>query len=320
MKRFKKILYILNEPINEPLPSLARAMSLAKNNQADLTVLYVLPKLPFSYYSNNTNMDEQALKEKILNDEEQGLKKWLSPHCNNDNTEIKLRIGKKYMESIRCVLANNFDLVIKEADKPTWLDLFFGSDDMHLLRKCPCPVWMMKKDEKINYDKIIAAVDFDTEDFETCNDELNEIIIDLASSLSISDFASEHVVNIYDVPEEGFISLWADNPEKIKNTLFESELKIRKNKMNVFLKKLKTKIGDETYNYLSPTPHLIQGFPGREIPRFAQEMKADLVVMGTVARTGIAGVVIGNTAETVLSQLQCSVLAIKPKGFVSPVS
>jgi len=48
-------------------------------------------------------------------------------------------------------------------------------------------------------------------------------------------------------------------------------------------------------------------------------LQADLVVMGTVARTGIAGWLIGNTAEAILEQLQCSVLAVKPHGFVSPV-
>jgi nucleotide-binding universal stress UspA family protein len=42
--------------------------------------------------------------------------------------------------------------------------------------------------------------------------------------------------------------------------------------------------------------------------------------MGTVARTGISGFVMGNTAETILSQIDCSVLAIKPPGFETPVA
>jgi nucleotide-binding universal stress UspA family protein len=41
--------------------------------------------------------------------------------------------------------------------------------------------------------------------------------------------------------------------------------------------------------------------------------------MGTVARTGIAGLVMGNTAERVLRRLHGSVLAVKPPGVVSPV-
>ena len=43
------------------------------------------------------------------------------------------------------------------------------------------------------------------------------------------------------------------------------------------------------------------------------------MVMGTVCRTGVAGFFIGNTAENVLHQVNCSVLAVKPQGFVSPV-
>ncbi|MBD0319672.1 MAG: universal stress protein [Gemmatimonadetes bacterium] len=44
----------------------------------------------------------------------------------------------------------------------------------------------------------------------------------------------------------------------------------------------------------------------------------DLVVMGTVARRGIAGLLIGNTAERVLRRLPCSVLAVKPEEFAGP--
>jgi nucleotide-binding universal stress UspA family protein len=42
--------------------------------------------------------------------------------------------------------------------------------------------------------------------------------------------------------------------------------------------------------------------------------------MGTVCRTGIAGFFIGNTAEKVLQEIDCSVLAIKPEGFETPVT
>jgi len=42
--------------------------------------------------------------------------------------------------------------------------------------------------------------------------------------------------------------------------------------------------------------------------------------MGTVARTGIPGLIIGNTAESILSDIDCSLLAVKPEGFVTPIS
>jgi len=42
--------------------------------------------------------------------------------------------------------------------------------------------------------------------------------------------------------------------------------------------------------------------------------------MGTVCRTGLSGFIIGNTAEKVLSEVNCSVLTVKPEGFVTPVT
>jgi len=52
----------------------------------------------------------------------------------------------------------------------------------------------------------------------------------------------------------------------------------------------------------------------------AKKRNIDLIVMGTVARTGIAGFFIGNTAENVLNQVDCSVLTVKPDEFVTPVN
>ena len=78
-------------------------------------------------------------------------------------------------------------------------------------------------------------------------------------------------------------------------------------------------LGDAAYKKLSPRHHLPKGSADKEIARLAKELRADVVVMGTLARADIAGFIIGNTAETILDQLTCSVLAIKPPGFVSPV-
>jgi universal stress protein E len=66
-------------------------------------------------------------------------------------------------------------------------------------------------------------------------------------------------------------------------------------------------------------PVLRRGEPADVLPEFVVAEGIDLVVMGTVARAGIAGMLIGNTAERVLGKLPCSVLTVKPDGFVSPV-
>jgi nucleotide-binding universal stress UspA family protein len=65
--------------------------------------------------------------------------------------------------------------------------------------------------------------------------------------------------------------------------------------------------------------HLIKGEAGRVIPEVAAQNEADLIVMGTPSRSGVAGFLIGNTAEKILHKVDCSVLVVKPDGFVTPV-
>jgi nucleotide-binding universal stress UspA family protein len=62
------------------------------------------------------------------------------------------------------------------------------------------------------------------------------------------------------------------------------------------------------------------GDPKTVIPRVVGERQVDLIVMGTVTRTGIAGFLIGTTAEDVLRKVDCSVLTVKPDKFVTPVA
>jgi nucleotide-binding universal stress UspA family protein len=67
--------------------------------------------------------------------------------------------------------------------------------------------------------------------------------------------------------------------------------------------------------------HLKRGDdPAESIVKLARKQKVDLLVMGTVCRTGLSGFLIGNTAEEVLGAMDCSVLTVKPQGFVSPVT
>jgi len=79
-------------------------------------------------------------------------------------------------------------------------------------------------------------------------------------------------------------------------------------------------LGKDAVDYIKPRLHMPKGAARKVIPEIAKELQVDCIVMGTVARTGIPGLFMGNTAETILDQLECSVLAIKPPGFVTPVT
>lgn len=53
---------------------------------------------------------------------------------------------------------------------------------------------------------------------------------------------------------------------------------------------------------------------GLGLMEYAQSVRADLVVMGTLGRSGLKKILLGSTAERVVREGGCAVLAIKPSG------
>ncbi|MEM8794829.1 MAG: universal stress protein, partial [Pseudomonadota bacterium] len=50
-----------------------------------------------------------------------------------------------------------------------------------------------------------------------------------------------------------------------------------------------------------------------------REISADLLVIGSANRTGLQGLIIGNTAEGVIDRTDCGIYVVKPEGFASVI-
>ena len=319
MKRFKNILYVAQVSSAQG-SALARAVSLAESHQADLTIIDVVPAITAALDMPADGSGATQLQSGVLSRRRAELESLVAPYQQRLNIRIEVLVGQMFLEVIRAVLRNNYDLLIKPAENPDFIERLFGSTDMHLLRKCPCPVWLTRSDDKSNYGCILAAVDFNLDNHcDRIGESLNQQILGLASSLAMADFASLHLVHVWDAPAEMTVRSWADNPDEAAMTYMEGERSRHQNAFNRLRDQLEDQIGKEAWDHLSPQFHLRRGAAAIVIPEMAKQLHADLVVMGTVARTGIAGLFIGNTAETILEQLQCSVLAVNPLGFVSPL-
>ena len=94
--------------------------------------------------------------------------------------------GIPFIEVINAVQRNGYDLLMKVARPSGKLaERLFGSSDMHLLRKCPCPVWIDRPDCAHPYQNILAAVD----PIGHTGEGINRLIMDLATSLAQRDQA-----------------------------------------------------------------------------------------------------------------------------------
>lgn len=180
----------------------------------------------------------------------------------------------------------------------------------------------MSPQDKDNYRRILAAVDFDpwrAEAEETT--ALNRQILGLASSLALSDFADLHLVHSWEPLSPEMMRLWSDTEDAVEIAEQVNIEHLRHQEgLERLARQLRDWIGDETYDYLTPRLHLLQGSARETIPALATRMNFDLVIMGTVGRAGIPGAIIGNTAEAILGQLRCALLAVKPADFVTPVT
>lgn len=319
MKQFGKILYFADASAVAG-QAIARAVSLAENNQADLTVVDVVPVIPAGVGTHHGGPDPSRWQSALVSKRRDELDALLQPYRQQQDIRVEVLAGHGFIEVIRAIQRDKHDLLIKPAENPDFVARLFGSTDMHLLRKCPCPVWLTRPDDKPNYGCVLAAVDFGLDGKpDPGEQELNRQIVDIASSLAMSDFAELHVVHVWEAPGETMVRSWANNPDEAGLIYAEGERMLHDRAFTRFADQLKETLGAEAYDHLTPRFHLRRGVASRLIPEMAKQLQADLLVMGTVARTGIAGVFIGNTAENILEQVQCSVLAVKPPGFVSPI-
>jgi nucleotide-binding universal stress UspA family protein len=323
MKRFKNILCVI-DPEEACVPAIERAVALAENNQANLTLVDVVQRVIAGIGMSEGVPISDHLQAEIVAEHRRGLDSLVEPYRQRIEIQTKVLIGVPFLEIVREVLRSGHDLVIKTPENQDWLDRFFGSDDMHLLRKCPCPLWLIKQEAPKAYRRILAAVDVDDRylpaELET-RQLLNRQILETAGSLALSEFADLHVAHAWDaIGESAMRGAFMYEPEEKVLAYVEHVRSQHEANLDKLLQEVTSQLGQGTVDYLEPCTHLVKGWARKEIPALAKRIKADLIVMGTVARTGVPGFIMGNTAETILSQIDCSVLAIKPPGFVTPIT
>jgi len=308
MQRFKNVLFYYRGTADRP--ALERAARLMKRNQARLTVVEVLEDLPQALGMAPGTPPADLVVD--FTKERQERLRQLVTSLRTDGSQTKTAVleGTPFLEITREVLREGHDLVLMTTEGPLGLKrVLFGSTSMHLMRKCPCPVWVMKPGPRRRSKRILAAVAPDL--FNQERDILNTTIMDLASSLAEREQAELHVVHVWDVA----LGDRLNRPSgKTKGRQNEWHRRVREHR--------KTALFNLLDAYKKDTPgrvHLVKGRPGTLIPKLAAKEEIDLVVMGTVCRTGVPGFFMGNTAESILQQVDCSVLTVKPDGFVTPV-
>lgn len=309
MKRFRNILYILDQDPGQEQQTTTIVQNLARRNDAAVQIVKVTEDTIIDNVGKQFSSRIQELIDLEERHNTQELQNVLTaPGWQGIATRGEILTGKDFIAVIRKVLKENFDLVVKARRHGKATDQFA----MRLFRKCPCPVWIIDSTGNQPFKTVIGAVDLAGVDEESW--QLNTKIVQLAHSLAHREQGEAH-----------FVHAWHLEYEK---TMRGPRFRVNDDEIDAMKRELAAARSAAFARLFAETGvaveadhvHLIEGSPGSTIKGLLQELQADVLVMGTVARTGLPGLLIGNKAEEVLSQVRCTVLAVKPDGFISPVT
>ena len=217
------------------------------------------------------------------------------------DVKVETLLGAPYAEITHAVQQEGYDLVLAGTrGLAAWEQFFVGSTAMRLIRKCPSSVWIVKAEHVGPPKAVLAATDF--------SDVSRRAVLEglWVAQQASAEFHLLHVVDSMDVPDD-IISRIPEG-SSLRREINEEA----KHRFDEFVESLNT-------DPEKIQRHLSFGTPWQEVGRLAKHLNIDLIALGTVGRSGIKGVLLGNTAEKVLGTCDCSILTVKPADFVSPI-
>jgi len=273
---------------------------LARKTGGQLILVHTIPDFSMSAYwgPHERDANQQALRERS----DIAMRRTVVD-LNAMDLDVKLMtlVGEPFVEITRAVQEGGCSLVIVGTrGHAKWEQFFMGSTAKRLIRNCPSSVWIVKAEHVGSPKVVLAATDFSAVSLKAVKEGLK------VAQQASAEFHLLHIVDSRDVPEDVISRIPPGS--SLRQEINEEASR----RLEEFLESL-------AVDRAQIRPHLSSGTPWQEIQRIARHQAADLIVIGTVGRSGIKGLLMGNTADKVLDTCDCSILTVKPDDFVSPI-
>jgi universal stress protein E len=312
MKNVTKILAVLDPTASEQ-PAAKKACHLAMSSGAKLE-LFVCDY--DQYLSGERFFDSEGLKrarDHIIERHRQRLLKVADdlrheiPGAEKLEISVDARWDNPRDDAIlRKLNDSKADLMVKDTHFHNVLKRsIFTNTDWELIRGCDSRLLLVKPEPWKTKPVIVAAVDPTHQ-----NDEpaaLDKLLLDTASEIAKDTGGSLHVFHACDAASAYAVS--ADSiafPVSVPvREIAEGMRKHHREAMDALLTSWKTDVEYES--------HFIEGETRESLLSLIEQVQADIVVMGAVARNALQRVFLGSTAERVLDHLPCDLLILKAR-------
>jgi len=305
---------VVIDPTTEQQPALAKAAEFAGKIDADLALFTCIFNSDIAHVQWAIGQNLDHLRTAALDEQFHVLEQLAEPlRAAGRSVSIRVAWDSPLHEAIvREALELEADFVIKDTHHHSALSkAFLTNTDWHLIRDCPCPLWLVKPTARPEHATIMAAVDPTHEDDQDAS--LDHRIVQMAQLFGAMFADRVQLVHVFEPPAPlvtGAFTPAAPTPPALDSGLIEQARAIHENA----LQSLAADGG-----FPAEQVHLREGNQVKVLPATAGELNADIVVMGAVARSRLKRVIVGHTAEQTLDRFPCDVVIVKPDDFESPV-
>ena len=285
--------------------AVALAAALARRTGATIQLVRVIEESATWPRGETAAQLEGRLRDLMIESETHALERIAESLRAGDDEplaiELEVRWGVPWEVIIDLVERDGADLVVKPARGLSHSGrVFFGATALHLFRRCPCPVWVVGDDGNLPQ-RILISVD---PSLDPTRREMASKLLAWGDALRGATGAQVEVASAWQAPGADLLKEQLEASEYnayVDDALGRAE------------RGLETLVEEHATGPSMTRCHLLAGSARDVIPEFAEDRGFDLVLVGTLGRTGIVGEILGETAEMILRGVRCSVLAIAPR-------
>jgi nucleotide-binding universal stress UspA family protein len=296
MNKIKKILCIIDFE-DDADDAIRQANLFARNHYSQLIFLAVTPSIDrnavlFPHFHEKLSMDESNLASEISNSLYERIERLTGR--NAEEFQVISESGSEVAVAIRIAEELAADLVVISDTALKHSESWFGDIASRIIRYTHCSVLLTRPEQGGHC--VVAATDF--------SDPAFPAVEAAALEAQLRHF---HLVLIHSLGELRVATPIPPEPASMGMITGEEFKAITHRAHEQLVHVLKT-IGD------IGEPIVSDDLPADAIVRLAKERRADLVVVGTLGRSGIPRLVLGSTAEAVVDSAPCSVLVVRLHG------
>ncbi|PSW22216.1 universal stress protein [Photobacterium sanctipauli] len=291
-----------------------QAFEFANNCSAKVTLLTVIKDFnelrEVSRHSCST-LDLLDKATEVYHDALTNHIKQIQQQYPNIQFDTKVRVGIPSIEIIKEAEESSVSMVVIDSHrKERSVVCKRGSNTLNLMRKSEVPIWSVSSttDSIAKVSRVVAAIDLANQEYQAFNEKIVSLAVEYCSIMG-AELTLSHV---WRLESEGFLRKWSGYSD-VDISLLAAKMREER------IERLKSLLLPYENSAVPTQIKVLEGEARVMLPTYIANSNASLVVLGSLSRSGIAGFLMGNTAESMVNKLDCSVITLKPDSFKSPI-